>query len=57
MRAAPLAEALERELGIPVLDTVALAVWSSLLLAGVDAGRVEGWGRLFQLAAGQPRQP
>ncbi len=57
MRAAPLAEALERELGIPVLDTVALAVWSSLLLAGVDAGRVEGWGRLFRLAAGQPRQP
>lgn len=48
MKGAPLAEPLERELGIPVYDTVSLAVWASLRLAGVDASRVEGWGRLFR---------
>ena len=47
MRGAPLAPALERELGIPIYDTVATAVWGSLRIAGVDTKRVEGWGRLF----------
>jgi maleate isomerase len=44
---APLAEPLERELGIPIYDSVATAVWSSLKIAGIDPGRVKGWGRLF----------
>ncbi|MCQ4159669.1 aspartate/glutamate racemase family protein [Roseomonas sp. GC11] len=48
LRAAPLAAALEAEIGLPVYDTIATVVWKSLLLAGVDPGRVEGWGRLFQ---------
>lgn len=48
LRGAPLVEALETELGLPVYDTVATAVWKSLRLAGVDAKRVRGWGRLFQ---------
>jgi len=48
LRGAPLAAALEAELGIPVYDTVATAVWKSLRLAGVDVTRVRGWGRLFQ---------
>lgn len=48
LRAAPLVAAMEAELGVPVYDTVATAVWSSLGLAGVDARRVTGWGRLFQ---------
>ncbi|MGH7389710.1 MAG: maleate cis-trans isomerase family protein [Candidatus Rokuibacteriota bacterium] len=48
LRGAPLAEALETELGLPVYDTVATAVWKSLRLAGVDVKRVCGWGRLFQ---------
>lgn len=39
--------ALEAELGIPVCDTVATAVWSSLRAAGIDPARVTGWGRLF----------
>ncbi|SHI34149.1 maleate isomerase [Roseomonas rosea] len=48
LRAAPLAEGLEAELGLPVLDTIATAVWGSLRLAGVDPRRVTGWGRLFR---------
>jgi maleate isomerase len=47
LRGAPLAAALEQELGIPVYDTVATAVWGSLRVAGVDPARVAGWGRLF----------
>ena len=47
MDGASLAEALERELGIPVYDTIAAAVWASLKVAGVDRRRVQGWGRLF----------
>jgi len=50
LRAAPLAEALEAALGLPVLDSIATAVWGSLRLAGVDTRRVTGWGRLFQQA-------
>ncbi len=48
MKGAPLAEPLERELGIPIYDTVSLAVWASLRVAGVDPARVQGWGRLFR---------
>ncbi|MDR3538715.1 MAG: aspartate/glutamate racemase family protein [Acetobacteraceae bacterium] len=50
LRAAPLVAALERELGLPVYDTIATVVWDSLRLAGVDPNRVRGWGRLFDLA-------
>ncbi|MFT3666729.1 aspartate/glutamate racemase family protein [Piscinibacter sp.] len=48
LRAAPLAAALEAELGLPVYDTVSTAVWKSLRLCGVDTARVRGWGSLFQ---------
>lgn len=48
LNGAPLTEALEREIGIPIYDTVATAVWASLKVAGVDPARVRGWGRLFQ---------
>jgi maleate isomerase len=47
LRAAPLAPALERSLGVPLLDTIAVVVWKSLRLAGVDASRVQGWGACF----------
>ncbi len=47
MRGAPIAARLEEELGIPIYDTVATAVWKSLALAGVPPRRVRGWGRLF----------
>jgi maleate isomerase len=48
LHAAPLAEALEAETGILVLDTIATVVWGSLRLAGADPGAVKGWGRLFR---------
>jgi maleate isomerase len=47
MRGAPLADALERELGIPFYDSISTAVWTSLRTAGVSPARVTGWGRLF----------
>lgn len=47
MRAAPSVAALERELGIPVYDSIATTVWKSLNLAGVETTLVQGWGSLF----------
>ncbi len=48
LRGAPLVEALEHELGIPVYDSIAAVVWNALRLAAVDTRRVAGWGRLFR---------
>ena len=48
MRGAGLAAPLERELGIPVYDSIATTLWKSLDVAGVPPARIEGWGRLFQ---------
>jgi maleate isomerase len=48
--AADLVAGWERQRDIPVYDSVALAVWRSLELAGVSPARVTGWGRLFELA-------
>lgn len=48
LRAAPLVPALEAELGLPVIDSIAAVVWKSLRLAGIDTRRVTRWGRLFQ---------
>ena len=47
LRAAPLIDALEREIGIPIYDTISVVVHRSLVMAGVDPARVLGWGRLF----------
>ena len=47
MRAASLVPALEAELGIPIYDSIAVTVWKSLVLAGADPARINGWGRLF----------
>ena len=48
MDGASLAEDLERELGIPIYDTIATAVWSALRVARVNPARLQGWGRLFR---------
>jgi maleate isomerase len=48
LRAAPLAQAVEAELDIPLLDTVSTTVWSQLRAAGIDTAAVRGWGRLFE---------
>jgi len=47
LRGAPLVNDLERELGIPIYDTIATAVWKSLKMARVETQRIEGWGKLF----------
>lgn len=47
LRAAHLVPRLERELGIPIYDTVSTAVWKSLRMCGVDTRLIEGWGSLF----------
>ena len=47
LHAAPLAEAIEAEFDIPLLDTVSTTVWGALRAAGADPAMVKGWGRLF----------
>jgi maleate isomerase len=47
LHGAPLAAEMERELGIPVYDSVATVVWKALKLAGVDPRAVQSWGGLF----------
>jgi len=46
--AAPLVAELEADTGIPIFDTVAVAVWKSLQLAGIKPTEVKGWGSLFR---------
>ena len=48
LRAAPMAQQVERELGIPLLDTVSTTVWGMLRAAGKSPAQVEGWGEMFQ---------
>lgn len=47
LRAAQLADRLERELGIPIYDSVSVVVWKALQMLGFGPGTVKGWGRLF----------
>jgi maleate isomerase len=47
LQGATVVDELERELGIPIYDSVALTAWKCLSMAGVDTTRVSGWGRLF----------
>lgn len=48
LKAAELVEALEQEISIPIYDTIAVVVWKSLQLAGIDCDRIQAWGRLFR---------
>ena len=50
MDGAALAADFEQRSGALLLDSVATAAWGALRAAGVDARRVRGWGRLFDLA-------
>jgi maleate isomerase len=47
MRGAELAQELEAAHGIPIYDTVATTVWKSVRIAGIDPGRIKGWGTIF----------
>jgi maleate isomerase len=52
LRAAPLVDALEHELDVPIFDSISTAVHGALRVAGVDPTRVSGWGRLFSAFPG-----
>ena len=47
LHGAQLVEEMERELGIPIYDSVATVVWKALKTVGADVRSVKGWGRLF----------
>lgn len=51
--AAPVVEELEKEIGIPIYDTIAVVIWKSLVMLGVDPARIKGWGSLFRQIAGE----
>ena len=48
---APIAAALEAELGIPVFDSVAVSLWKAMDMAGLDPAAITGWGSVFARAA------
>lgn len=48
LRAAPLVETLEAELGLPIYDTISVVVWKCLVMCGVAPDRVRNWGGLFR---------
>ena len=41
-------DALERELNVLILDSVAVTLWRTMLLARADPRILSGWGRIFQ---------
>lgn len=47
LRGAPLVDRLERELDIPIYDSVSATVWKAMRMTGLDLSRIKGWGRLF----------
>lgn len=47
VRAAPLVPDLERRLGVPVYDSVAVTVWKCLTMVGIAPARLSAWGRMF----------
>lgn len=49
MRGARIVPALEDELGIPIFDSTAAAVWTGMKLANDDPARIKGWGQLFAM--------
>lgn len=40
---------IERETGVVVMDSIAIALWGALRAAGADPRRIQGWGRLFAI--------
>ena len=47
LRGALIAASLEQELGVPILDSVAVTLWQSLVMAGYTADGLARFGRLF----------
>jgi maleate isomerase len=48
---AAVAAGLEREVSIPIYDSVAVTLWASLRAAGADPGAITRWGRVFAVRA------
>ena len=48
MDGAAITEALERELNVLILDSVAVTLWRTMLLADADPRILSGWGRIFR---------
>lgn len=48
MRGARVAARLERELSLPILDSVAVTLWASMQRAGYETSDLLQWGRLFR---------
>jgi maleate isomerase len=48
MDGAAITEALESELNVLILDSVAVTLWRTMLLANADPRILSGWGRVFQ---------
>lgn len=46
--AAPIVAEMERELGIPIYDTVTMGVWGALKCLGIDARAGRDWGQVFE---------
>ncbi len=57
MRGAGVVQRLEAELGISVYDSIAITLWKSLLVAGVDPVCVKGWGGLFNTLRTPAQEP
>jgi maleate isomerase len=49
MEGAAVTAALERELNVLILDSVAVTLWRTMLLADTDPRVLSGWGRVFQV--------
>ena len=49
MDGAAVAGALESELNLLILDSVAVTLWRTMLLAGADPRSLSDWGRVFQV--------
>lgn len=47
LRGPRVAAELEKELNIPIYDSIATGVWKGMQLAGADTSRIRGWGSLF----------
>lgn len=51
--AAPLVDDLERSLGIPIFDSIAVTAWKCLEMTGVEA-KIPGWGKLLRGESASP---
>jgi maleate isomerase len=47
LRGAPVAGALELELGVPVIDSVAITAAATMRQVGLDASAIRGYGSIY----------